>query len=148
MSPSSHSEQSAQATPLPSPQLWTVLNLPVRLSFTTTTIYRIHLGISEVREIDEMGGNRNRHTDCLEDLRLKEEDKKPTEIHTNNNKSWINNSLSQPFMWIFLKKQGYFVKIISMLSDGCPAKNIASTQKRRRVLEIAPFGLHRCVSSS
>jgi hypothetical protein len=101
-----------------------------------------------VREIDEMGGDRSRNTGYLEALSLKEKDKKSTEIHTNNNKSWINNSLSQPFMWIFLKKRGYFVKIISMFSDGCPAKNIASTQKRRRVLEIAPFGLHRCVSSS
>lgn len=108
----------------------------------------MHLGISAEREIDEMGGNRSRHTADLEELRLQEDDKKSTEIHTTNNKSWINNSLSQPFMWIFLKKRGYFVKIISMFSDGCPAKNIAPTKKRRRVLEIAPFGLQRCVSSS
>lgn len=83
-----------------------------------------------MREIDEMGGNRNRHTGYLEDLCLKEDDKKFTEIHTNSNKGGINNSLGQPFMWIFLKERGYFVKIISMFSDGCPAKNIASTQKR------------------
>lgn len=134
-----------QSASLPAPLLWTIVNMHVLWNFThhhhniQNTEY-----ISEVKETRQMMRNQKWAHYLPGRPTLKRMTRiLPKSMLPKLKAGFVTQSVSQSVL-----QGGYFVKIISMFSDGCPAKNTASAQKQRHVLEIAPFGLHRCAPLS